>query len=108
MHGCLFCGDYDCEHEKKSMKNKTQYSLIPKPTANFVDIFDQFSKDIQSSFDILASPFFDTSYVGKKFSNLGGTFSNNISQYMWKETNDAFVTEITIPRFTKDEIKLSI
>jgi HSP20 family molecular chaperone IbpA len=76
--------------------NKTQLSLIPKSTT-LGNVFDRLSEEIWSNFDVFASPFSNRSF-----------FKGGLSSELWDESENEFKTEIEIPRFTKEDIKLSI
>ena len=73
------------------MKNRTGLSLIPKMASDAVRIFDFLDDQIWKNFDVFASPLTKSSYWTS-----------------WNETETSFSTEVEIPRFTKDDIKLKI
>lgn len=84
-------------------KNKTQLSLIPKPNT-LGNVFDKLTEDIWSAFDVFASPYNRDTLL--RYPN--GWFGNAFPEKYWQESDQAFTTEIEIPRFTKEDIKLSI
>jgi len=80
------------------MKNKTQLSLIPK-LDSLGSVFDSLTDQIWKDFEVVASPFMSFRN-GKGHPFMGDT--------LWDETDSEFVQEFELPRFKKEDIKISI
>ncbi len=79
-------------------KNKTQLSLIPKENT-LGNVFDKLTEKMWADFDIFASPLAQ---------HTKGVWNDFFQQKNWEESENDFKTEIEIPRFSKEDIKLSI